>query len=415
MDYKKIGKNMSEILNRMNYLEQRLTQFKSIVSTGSKNKNQATCQQQKESSKHRDRLITSTRKQPKDKKIENKDLKRALSARATSSKFKKDKSYKNSSAEKVYSVLKGTDKITLDFDLEKGNKNKNKRSLNVATTEACMSNNAASSQNNEKSNSMVSTKSERKILADNWKPIDKLEWGEGLFLIGDVFWNSFLKYARIQRKITKLEEKHNGRGKCGKFRLFVRKNDEVIENLYDSVRGKLLFALPPKVKKVCISIGAQDISNIVSQVKNKKVVEGECQNKDKNVSFMSNAVMLKLEELAKSIKSMVMKLQDMNKAVILLVPHGNENFKLFDVWREMMANLASTFPSPLFQILYLSDVMQLTLHDFASPQEMFESWFDAEEQNPFSLSEFGSAHLLKAVEEAILSNTSIVKDLANNA
>merc|ERR1719510_130679 len=286
----------------------------------------------------------------------NKDLTKAISARSISSKRKKDKSCKNSSTEKVYTVLKGTDKSTLDFDSEKGNKNKNKRSLNVETTEAYMSNNAASLQN-KKSNTMVSTKSERKILADYWKPVDKLEWAEGLFLIGDLFWNSFLKYARIQRKITKLEETHNGRGRCGKFRLFVRKNDEVIANLYDSVRGKLLFALPPKIKTVCISIGAQDISNIVLQVKNKKVVEGECQNKDKIVSFMSNAVMLKLEELAKSIKSMAMKLQDMNKAVILLVPHGNENFKLFDVWREMMANLASILPSPLFQILHLSDVM----------------------------------------------------------
>jgi hypothetical protein len=74
----------------MNYLEQRLTQFKSIVSTGSKNKNQATCQQQKESSKHRDRLMTGKRKQPENKKFENKDLNRAISARSTSSKFKKD-------------------------------------------------------------------------------------------------------------------------------------------------------------------------------------------------------------------------------------------------------------------------------------------------------------------------------------
>ena len=37
------------------------------------------------------------------------------------------------------------------------------------------------------------------------------------------------------------------------------KPGETIERLYDVIRGKLLFAVPPRVQKVVVSVGAKDL------------------------------------------------------------------------------------------------------------------------------------------------------------
>ena len=37
------------------------------------------------------------------------------------------------------------------------------------------------------------------------------------------------------------------------------KPGETIDRLYDVIRGKLLFAVPPRVQKVVVSVGAKDL------------------------------------------------------------------------------------------------------------------------------------------------------------
>ena len=79
-------------------------------------------------------------------------------------------------------------------------------------------------------------------------------WANNVFLVGDEHWNC-LKTAdeEVAKEIKRLEAepKYN-------FRV-VSKPGETIERLYDVIRGKLLFAVPPRAHKIVVSVGAKDL------------------------------------------------------------------------------------------------------------------------------------------------------------
>lgn len=248
---------------------------------------------------------------------------------------------------------------------------------------------------------------QRKMLAEYWKPVDELEWAKNLFLIGDIFWNSFVKYAKIKTKIAKMEQLYTGQGNSsnGNFRLLVRRENEMIGGLYDAVRGKLLFPLPPRIKMVCISIGAHDILNVAKLSKDMKKSEENktSENKDETALSSSNEIAKIFGDMADSIKNMVRKLHNMNKSVLLLVPYSNENLELFDMWQNLIKETTTCFLFPAFRVLNLSEIMKSTSTEFESPQEMFESWIADKNGSSCSLSEYGCVRLFHALEEAIIS------------
>ena len=79
-----------------------------------------------------------------------------------------------------------------------------------------------------------------------------------MVLVGDTFWRSFLRLDDVKTIVDKME-------KGVRFRINAARDNEVIKRLYDSNRGKLLFALPPKVKSIGISIGATNILEAKSE------------------------------------------------------------------------------------------------------------------------------------------------------
>jgi len=295
--------------------------------------------------------------------------------------------------------------------IEKEEKQKRKAARRNSSSANSNTNIASSGfqKQNEKQGADSGRKSHKKMLAEYWKPVDELEWGKNLYLIGDIFWNSFVKCAKIKTKMAKMEKLYTGHGKSssGNFRLLVRRENERIRGLYDDVREKLLFPLPPRIKMVCVSIGAHDVLN-VAKLSNGKEQSEENKingNKDETVVFTSNDIRKIFADLANSIKNMVRKLHDMNKSVLLLVPYSNENLELFDMWQNVIKEITSSFPFPEFRILYLSEIMKSTISEFESPQEMFESWIANKNENSFSLSEYGCVRLFHALEESIISTS----------
>ena len=67
------------------------------------------------------------------------------------------------------------------------------------------------------------------------------------------------------------------------------KPGETIERLYDVIRGKLLFAVPPRVQKVVVSVGAKDLLDpqlmTLSQVRKGAPARTPDRSPDRETSF----------------------------------------------------------------------------------------------------------------------------------
>ena len=79
-------------------------------------------------------------------------------------------------------------------------------------------------------------------------------WAHNVLLVGDEHWNC-LRTADddVAKEVKRLESESKLN-----FRV-ASKPGETIERLYDVIRGKLLFAVPPRVQKVVVSVGAKDL------------------------------------------------------------------------------------------------------------------------------------------------------------
>lgn len=254
-----------------------------------------------------------------------------------------------------------------------------------------------------KTNEASAKESEKHILAKHWIDSDNLDWGRNLLLIGDAFWSSFLKYSRIKNKISRMEDLFN-KDKFVNFRLSVRKENEIIDGLFDNIRNRLLFPLPPKIKKVCISIGGFDILNIIEHLKSSKP---NCAEEIKDTLTLNESAEEKFKVLANSIICMVKKLNGMNKDVLLLVPFSSEHAKYFEMWQIIIQRAAELLHFPNFQLLYFSDVMKSSEKEFENSHQVLKMW-NPNNQHSFSLSEYGCIRLFHAVEEAMLKSHPII-------
>jgi len=254
-----------------------------------------------------------------------------------------------------------------------------------------------------KTNEASANLSKKYILAKHWKDSDNLDWGRNLFLIGDAFWSSFLKYSRIKNKISRMEDLFN-KDKFVNFRLSVRKENEMIDGLFDINRNQLLFPLPPRIKKVCISVGGFDILNIIEHLKLSKQNRVE-ENKD--TLTLTKSTEEKLKPLANSIICMVKKLNSMNKDVLLLVPFSSEYAKFFEIWQSIIQGATELLPFPKFQLLCFSEIMKSSEKECENSHQVLSMW-NPNKQHSFSLSEYGCIRLFHAVEEAMLKSHPII-------
>ena len=216
-------------------------------------------------------------------------------------------------------------------------------------------------------------------------PLEEIRWGENMVLVGDTFWRSFLRLDDVKIIVDKME-------KGVRFRINAGRDNEVIRRLYDSNREKILFALPPKVKNVGISIGATDILEAKSE-HIKTLREGP-------LAEVKRHNLPTLQYMAKTVKDMIQKLLAMDKFVLLLIPlYGSQRREVFDQWQNVLKETMDDLPFPQFRILNLSDLMKSTLAQFSGPQQMFETWLS--NTSALTLSAYGTRRLFDALKKAV--------------
>merc|ERR1719414_398399 len=216
-------------------------------------------------------------------------------------------------------------------------------------------------------------------------PHEELRWGENMILVGDTFWRSFLRLEDVKNTVDKMEQ-------AVQFRIPAARDNEVIKRLYDSARGKILFALPPKVKIVGISIGATDI--LEAKPEHIKTLKEGPLNEVKRHNLPS------LQYMAQNVKAMIEKLLSMNKFVLLLIPlYGSSRREVFDQWQTVLTEVMSDLPFPSFRILNLQNLMKSTLPQFASSEQMFETWLS--DRDKLCLSAYGTRRLFDALKKAM--------------
>jgi hypothetical protein len=131
------------------------------------------------------------------------------------------------------------------------------------------------------------------------------------------------------------------------FRINCRPN-EVLSRLYDDKRDKLLFAVPPKIYRIAISIASHDLMTDQSLLTLRQASLEEVK--------LKNRVLL--QEKAGRLKGMIKKLLSLNKHVILVVPPaGTQRIEVFRHWEEVVLEAMQDLPMPDFKILNLPDLV----------------------------------------------------------
>jgi hypothetical protein len=93
----------------------------------------------------------------------------------------------------------------------------------------------------------------------------------------------------------------------------------VISRLYDEKRDKLLFALPPKVYRVAISVGTYDLMTDDQLLTLREASLEEVKVKNR----------APLQEKARQLKGMIQKLLSLQKHVILVIPPAGTQVRIF--------------------------------------------------------------------------------------
>jgi hypothetical protein len=140
------------------------------------------------------------------------------------------------------------------------------------------------------------------------RQMEENKWGHNLLLIGDDHWSSFRSVEDVGTEVIDLESKSSTN-----FR-DVSKPGETLDRLYDDSRGKLLFAVPPRISKIAISIGTRDL------------LDGSlCTLKEASLEEvrLKNEVVLSKKALA--LRDMAAYLLNQRKTVILLLPPIGED------------------------------------------------------------------------------------------
>ena len=134
-------------------------------------------------------------------------------------------------------------------------------------------------------------------------------WAHNVLLVGDEHWNC-LRTADddVAKEVKRLESESKLN-----FRV-ASKPGETIERLYDVIRGKLLFAVPPRVQKVVVSVGAKDLLDPQLMT----LSQGSLGDVRKNNSAY-------LTPKATALREMAAYLLNQKKTVVLLLPPIGED------------------------------------------------------------------------------------------
>merc|ERR1712060_296960 len=113
-----------------------------------------------------------------------------------------------------------------------------------------------------------------------------------------------------------------------------KRDNEIIKRLYDISRDKLLFAIPPDVNTIAISIGTTDIIN--AQEEHKKL---STEDESDDSKHQNDRILRHIDIAAEQLKYMVEHLLIKNKKVLLLVPpYINQHKMIFSHWQSIVTS-----------------------------------------------------------------------------
>ncbi len=161
-----------------------------------------------------------------------------------------------------------------------------------------------------------------------------------MFVIGDNHWHCLREVPDIQDQLETLKREVN-------MRIWPRVEYD-LTGLYDEATGKLLFALPPKVDKVALSVGTKDLmtESSLMTLKDASLVEVRRNNE----RF--------LRRRAKSMVALARALLALGKTVILLLPPAAEGrHEVFDHWADLMLEETASLQGERLKILNMPKAM----------------------------------------------------------
>lgn len=212
-----------------------------------------------------------------------------------------------------------------------------------------------------------------------------LNWASNTLLVGDALWLSLTsgQVPDVTAEVLKLEAEVKFKVSC------IKKDDlkVMLDDLYDLERDKILFALPPKVKKVVVSIGSADLFNPALLTLSQASLETL---KAKNRPW--------LQAKADQLKAMVQKLIGLGKQVVYVVPfHRFPRREIFKHWQQI---LEETLDGGDLKVISLPDLMASTEHEAKSKQDHVKMWF--EDPKAASLTPYATRRLFDSVKKTLM-------------
>jgi len=137
-------------------------------------------------------------------------------------------------------------------------------------------------------------------------------------LAGDGHWQALRDIEDVNKIIGKLEKE------C--FLRIYSKAGETVDRMWDSRRGRLLFALPPKVVKVAISAGSVELRDPTLLTLTGASLEEVRRANEEPLRAKARTLLAMLSYLAKQGK----------QVMLLLPPCGEEGLEISQHWEDIV-------------------------------------------------------------------------------
>ncbi len=117
--------------------------------------------------------------------------------------------------------------------------------------------------------------------------LDDYRWGFGTLLLGDGLFLRLNEVEDVKAQVDKMEKHLQFRIKA--------KEKETIGKMYDKARDKIVFAMPPKVNKIVLSVGFNDLfDDSLATLKDASLEEVKQKNRSK-LKEKASQIKVKLE------------------------------------------------------------------------------------------------------------------------
>merc|ERR1719445_44019 len=216
---------------------------------------------------------------------------------------------------------------------------------------------------------------------------EEMKWGLNMALIGDGHWKSFNIVDDIHNIVTRMEKKVNLR--------VMGKEGETLSRMYDEQRECLISALPTRCYKVGISVGTYDLKdNSLITLKEASMEEVRRRNEPKLVAK------------AQLLRDLVIRLNNQNKSVVVMIPpHGEERLELHHHWEEIVLSTLKDIKFPKIRILNMGQVMRSTMSEFRNNDDYLDMWLAGSPKPRRYLSQYGTRRMFYALRQTVTAKT----------